>query len=419
MILRKKVLFVDDDPALLEIIQETMADMAGSWDMTFLGSARAGLEAFRETPFDVVVSDLWMPGMNGIEFLQAVQALYPGTIRFILSSSTDRGLAMELVERAHQFLSKPCNHAYLKTAVNRALNLGSQVNSEATKALVARIGQLPAVPALYQEINQLLASDRATLANLGRVIDQDPAMTAMVLKLVNSAFFNLRHTVSSPSEALPFLGIDLLKSLVLAHGLFSQVGSFGIPGFTIDHLWQHSLAVAGASRRIAEAEGVGSLRAADYFTAGILHDVGMLILASRFPDEYQRALATSLEQGSDLESAECHIFGGTHGEVGSYLLGLWGLPAPIVQAAAWHNHPRCQEAIGFAPAVAVHVANVFCVQPGAHEIFTRPTLDREYLAQAGLAHRLEAWREAALGGPGLIPAGARPQFNQAGRETEG
>jgi len=396
MTLRKKVLFVDDDPLLLETIQETMADMAGKWDMTFLGSGRAGLDAFREAPFDAVVSDLWMPGMNGMEFLQAVQAQYPGTLRFILSSSTDRDLAIQLVERAHQFLSKPCNPAYLKTVVHRALTLGGQVNNEAAKELVARIAQLPAVPALYQEINTLLASDRATMADLSRVIDQDPAMTAMVLKLVNSAFFNLRHTVSSPSEALPFLGIELLKSLVLAHGLFNQVGSFGIPGFTIDQLWQHSLAVAGMARRIAEAEGLGSVRAADFFTAGILHDVGMLILASRFPGEYARALAISLDQGSDLESAECHVFGATHGEVGSYLLGLWGLPAPIVQAAAWHNHPRCQEAGGFTPTLAVHAANALCAPASPHEIFVRQTLDRDYLAEAGLIHRLEAWSEAGL-----------------------
>ena len=390
-----RVLFVDDDPVLLENLQAAMADMAKDWDMVFLGTGQEGLAALAEAPFDVVVSDLWMPGMNGAEFLWEVQAR---CVRFILSSSSDRDLAVQLVERAHQFLAKPCRPDFLKTAIGRALNLGSKVHNERARELVARIGQLPAIPSLYLEINALLESNRATLENLGRVIGKDAAMTSMILKLANSAFFNLRATVSTITEALPYLGVDLLKSLVLAHGLFNQMAFFRTPGFSIDHLWRHSLTVAGTAQRIAEAESVGSLRAAECFTAGILHDVGILLLASRFPDEYQRVLATNLAEGSDLESAEHHVLGASHCEVGSYLLGLWGLPTPIVQAAAWHNHPRHHEGEGFTPTIAVHVANALRACDHVHDVFDRATLDEAYLTEIGLGQRLKPWRSAALAG---------------------
>jgi HD-like signal output (HDOD) protein len=393
-----RALFVDDDPVLLENLQRAMADMAGEWDMVFLGSGQAGLDAFAEAPFDVVVSDLWMPGMNGADFLREVQARYPGCIRFILSSSSDRELAVQLVERAHQFLAKPCQPAFLKTAVTRALHLGGRVHSERAKELVARLGQLPAIPSLYLEINALLDSNRATLENLSQIIAKDPAMTTMILKLANSAFFNLRNTVSVPSEALPYLGVDLLKSLVLAHGLFNQMAGFRTPGFSVDHLWAHSLSVAGTAQRIAEAEAMGSKFAAECFTAGILHDVGILILASRFPAEYQQVLETNLREGSDLEFAEHHVLGASHSEVGSYLLGLWGLPTAIVQATAWHNHPRNQEGTGFSPTIAVHVANVLRAADHLHDVFDRATLDEAYLADLGLRRRLEAWRKAGMGG---------------------
>ena len=379
---------------LLENLQGALAGMATDWDMTFLGGGAEGLAALAQAPFDVVVSDLWMPGMNGAEFLREVQARHPGAIRFILSSSTDREMAMSLVERAHQFLAKPCNPAFLRTVILRTLELGREVDSAAVREMVARIGQLPVLPSLYLEINGLLESDRATLENLGRIISQDVAMTAMILKLANSAFFHPRHPISSALEAIPHLGIDLLQSLVLAHGLFSQAGPFGIPGFTLDDLWDHSLRVAETARRVAHAEQVGNRREVECFNAGILHDVGILVLASGRPDAYRRVLEDYREAGSDLESTECHVFGASHGDVGGYLLGLWGLPAPIVQAAARHSCPTRLGPEGFSPTLAVHVANgLRAMDPGAHPLFARESVDAAYLDAAGLKHRLPVWRE--------------------------
>ena len=368
--------------------------MAPAWDMTFLGGGREGLAAFAQEPFDVVVSDLWMPGMNGADFLREVQARHPGSIRLILSSSTDREMAMSLVERAHQFLAKPCNPAFLKTVILRALDLGREVDSAQVREMVARLGKLPALPSLYLEISALLESDRATLEDLGRIISKDMAMTAMILKLANSAFFHPRHPISSPLEAIPHLGLDLLQSLVLAHGLFSQAGPFGIPGFTLEHLWDHSLQVAETARRIAHAEQVGNRREVECFNAGILHDVGILVLASSSPEDYRRVLESYLEAGGDLESAECHVFGATHGEVGSYLLGLWGLPGPIVQAAGRHSFPGGLGPEGFTPTLAVHVANAFRTTGSkAHPLFARESLDAAYLESAGLSRRLPVWRD--------------------------
>lgn len=387
-----RVLFVDDDPILLEYLHDSMSDMADKWDMTFLGGGREGLAAFADAPFDVVVSDLWMPGMDGAEFLREIRTSYPGCIRFILSSSIDRDLAIQLVERTHQFISKPCKAAFLKMAIIRVLCLRNKMNNESVKELVAFIGQLPTVPSLYLEINALLEKDRATAEKLSQIISKDTAMTAMILKLVNSAFFNLRSAISIPSEALNYLGTDLLKSLVLAHGLFNQIASFGIPTFTINHLWRHSLAVAGTAKRIAEAESMGNQCAAECFTAGILHDVGILILASKFPKDYQRVLNMNLQDGCDLAFAEHHIFNTSHANVGGYLLGLWGLPESIVQATLWHNDPRNQEIHRFSPTIAVHIAKAVCAGDQVHEIFSGATLDEGYLEALGMKHTLQQWQ---------------------------
>ena len=386
-----RILFVDDEPQVLAELRRQAPLLGEAWEPVFLDSASKGLQAFAEEPFQVVVADLRMPGMGGAEFLQEIMARYPSTIRLLLATDSDRELALQSLGRTHQFLAKPCDLAFLKSIVEFSYNHGRRVGNDHVRELIARIGQLPAVPELYREITQLLESDRGSVDQLGAVIARDIAMTAMILKLANSAFFSLRHVVTSPAEAVSFLGIDLLKSLVLAHGLFGQVGAFRIPSFSLQHLWQHCLAVGAGSRRIAEAEEAGANRANEFFTAGLLHDIGILILASRFPEDYGKVLETSRRSGGDLETSEFHIFGATHGEVGAYLLALWGLPEAVVEAAAYHHNISLQPVRGFTAALAVHVADTIHGYNPDHEAFSKARLDEVYLDNLGLAGRMPDW----------------------------
>ena len=385
----RRILFVTGDPHLPARMR---ADLADTWETAFAASGGQALAACAQAPYQVVVTDLRMADMSAAEFLRKLLVHHPGTARFVLSESTDRVANAEVAELAHQFLRKPCDPAFLRSALRRTFQLGARVRSGQARELVARIGHLPSVPAIYAEINRLMDSERATSDNLGAAIGKDIAMTAMILKLANSAFFGQRQNVSSPAGAVAILGVDLLKSLVLAHGLFSQTGGFRLPTFRLDHLWRHSVAVASAAKQIAELEGLGRSAAAEHFTAGLLHDIGILVLASRFPDAYGRILETQRAAGCDLETAEFHLLGATHGEVGGYLLGLWGLPETVVQAAACHHQPAQQEPAAFSPALSVHVADSLLVDDPEHELFSTAKLDRGYLDRLGLADRIPVWR---------------------------
>jgi len=364
------------------------------WALEFAATGPVGLDWFNDGPFDVVVADLWMPGMAGAEFLQEVMARHPGTLRILLADAEDRDLALQCLGRAHRFLTRPCDLAYLRSIIEFSQVMGARVGNDHARELVARIGQLPAVPDTYREILAALNSDRSSTEACGRIIGKDLAMTAAILKLSNSAFFSLRHEVTSPTEAVAYLGIDLLKSLVLAYGLFGQVGAFRVPTFTLHHLWVHSLAVAASAKRIADAEGALSQRGTEFFTAGLLHDVGILILASRLPEDYARVLALLERAGGDLETAEYHVFGTTHSEVGAYLLTLWGLPVGIIEAAAYHHLPGQQSAKGFSAALAVHVADALHSRHPDHPIFAMAHLEEAYLAELGLDGCLPQWKAA-------------------------
>jgi len=398
MVAKGRILFVDDEPQALQELRRQAPMLGEAWEAEFVDSGGMGLQAFARCPFNVVVADLRMPGMGGAEFLQEIMARYPSTLRLLMAAEADRELAVQSLGRTHQFLVKPCDLGFLKSVVNFSFDQGLRVDNDHVRELIARIGQLPAVPELYREISALMESERGSVEQLGAIIGRDIAMTAMILKLANSAFFSLRHEVTSPAEAVSYLGIDLLRALVLAHGLFGQVGAFRIPTFSIQHLWQHSLAVGAASRRIAEAEEAGSQRANECFTAGLLHDIGILILASRFPEDYARVLETNRRSGGDLETSEYHVFGATHGEVGAYLLALWGIPEPLAEAAAFHHNINQQPVRGFSAALVVHVADTLYAYNPDHMIFSRARLDESYLTNLGLIDRLPVWMAAVRAG---------------------
>ena len=392
----KRILVVDDDPRLLHQTHHLLLALAPAWQAEAVGSASQGLEAFARQPYDAVLADLRMPGMGGWEFLQEIMARYPATLRILLFEDGERDQALQCLGWAHQFLAKPVQPGYLKSMLEHTTALGARIGNDHVRQLVTRIGQLPAVPELYREVNLLVNSEHSTTAALGQIIAKDMAMTAMILKLTNSAYFGLRQPVCTPAEAVANLGVDLLKALVLAHGLFGQVGAFRIPTFTIQDLWTHSLAVAAAAKRIAEVEHAGSQRSIECFTAGLLHDLGILILASRFPEDYGKVLELTRKAGGDLNAAEQHVFGANHGEVGAYLLALWGLPGPVVDAAACHHTPQANLATGFSPTWAVHLADALHSEQSDHELFKTGHLDLGYLKALGLQDRLPIWRAAIL-----------------------
>ena len=387
---KTRILFVDDDRLTLAGLQRLLRPMRGEWDMTFVDSGAKGLQEAAAAPFDVVVADLSMPAMNGVEFLDRIMLLHPTVIRIVLTGETDPHLLLQVEGAAHQFLAKPCDLEVLSSVILAARKVNGRLRSDRVRDLIGGIKSLPAMPELYQEIVALAERESTSVEDLGRVVERDPGMTANLLKLVNSAYFGLRQRVTLPAEAVAFLGVDTLKSLALVHGVFRQVPGFPA-GFDGAHLWQHSLEVAALARAIARAEDPGSGAESAAFTGGLLHDVGLSILASALPEEYLRIQAILREEPVEVAEAEARVLGVHHAEVGAHLLGLWGLPAPVVEAVARHHYPPEPAAAG--PALAVWAAERVCAGRGDHQVLglVRPELP----PPAELAARLADWEQLA------------------------
>jgi HD-like signal output (HDOD) protein len=392
--MKHHILFVDDEAFVLQGLQRMLHSMRNKWDVDFVTSGAAALERMAQAPVDVVVADMRMPGMNGAELLNEVMKRHPQTVRFILSGHADEELIMKCVGITHQYLSKPCDPEALKAAVNRAFAMDASLNNPRLKELVCHIDRLPSVPALYMEMVKQLQDPEVNLGDIAATISRDIAMTAKILKLVNSAFFGLRHAVSSSGEAVAYLGVNTLKTLVLTIHAFAQFEGQRKGAFSLEQLWSHSLQVAAAARRVAQAERAPAALVEEAFVAGMLHDTGQLVLAANLAGQYDAVIEHARVEQSPLETAESAAFGTTHAEVGGYLLGLWGLPVPVVEAIALHHQPRLSGTPGFSALTAVHVAESLC-QPASGPEAAPPSIapDLEYLASIGLADRLETWKQ--------------------------
>jgi HD-like signal output (HDOD) protein len=254
--------------------------------------------------------------------------------------------------------------------------------------------RLPSLPALYVQIVEELNDPSATIEHIGKIVSQDLAMSAQFLKLVNSAFFGLSRPASSPSEAAMYLGIDTIKALILSIHTFSQFNDLNGCTFKLDALIHHSLRTAARARDIARLEDATQKIANECFVAGMLHDIGKLLMAANYPGDYDRVTRLMEEDGQSSCQAEKEIFGVSHASVGGYLLGLWGLPVTVVEAIALHHSPHRTSSPSFGPLAAVHAANVF-----EHERTVTLRADAEneldcpYLGALGLKERVPVWRE--------------------------
>ncbi|MCO6437269.1 MAG: HDOD domain-containing protein [Phycisphaerae bacterium] len=389
--MKKHILFVDDEPRILDGLRRMLRGMRDTWDMHFVESGEAAIDRLRMHPFDVVVSDMRMPGMDGALLLNEVRETYPHIVRIILSGHSDNEMILRSVGPAHQYLAKPCDPDRLRQCVERAIALRAVVHNDKLERTIGGIESLPSLPTQYVQVQEELSSPEPSICRLGKIIEQDVGMTSKVLQLVNSAFFGLRHEVSSAAEAVKLLGLDIVGSLILTMHVFRQFDGARSAGIAIERVTAHSLGVATFARAICRSEEAEKTLMSHAFLGGLLHDAGKLILANCHPGEYELVLQRHGEK-PDIE-LERTIFGVTHAEAGAYLLGLWGLPDALVEAVAFHHTPSSTPLSDFAPLTAVHVANAL-EHRGEDDDELEEVVDIEHLVRLNLNHRLPDWEQA-------------------------
>jgi putative nucleotidyltransferase with HDIG domain len=371
------VLFVDDDREVLDGMRRNLHGMRGEWSMDFAASGKEALELLARAAADVVVSDMRMPGMDGWQLLAEIKNRYPQTVRFILSGQADPNSVMRTIGTAHQYLCKPCDSATIKAAIHQAQTLRESLSLPWLAALVGRVGTLPSPPRAFQEILACLQEPTASVVEAARVIGRDAAMTANIMKLVNSAFFGARRPVANVDRAVAYLGLDTLGTLVLGHSLFHGGAPSRIKGFRLEELWDHTLLTATTARAIAVSEKYSPIKIEEAFLAGMLHDVGKIVFAT-----------ANLPLDDAMAQMQEH-----HAEVGAYLLGIWGFPNSIVEAVAMHHHPSRASGGDFGLAGLIHVADRLAHCAGTAIVATAELgIEPGFLEGLAMLDHVRRWR---------------------------
>ncbi len=393
---KKSILFVDDEASLLELYPLAFEDDQNRWHIQVAPGGIQALSIMAQGTVDVLVSDMRMPGMDGAHLLQEVVKLHPRTSRLIMSGFADAQQIAECIGATHQFIAKPCNLASLRGTIERVCGLDALLMDGTLKTLVSQLRNLPSLPSLYFRIMEAVSSPDSTLEEVGEIIASDPSMTAKILQLGNSAFFGIARQIANPTEAVQYLGIERVRALVLSIHVFSCFEKAPLKNFSIDQALKHCMSTGLIAKLVARMQRVDRAVADEACVAGMLHDIGKVMLAASLPDQYEQAVALSTEKKISISDAEREVFGAAHAQVGAYLLGLWGLPATLVEAVALHHEPACSGSTSFTPLTAVHIANALVRKIGSDDNTSKEfAVDSAYLAALGLEGRMDTWLEAA------------------------
>ncbi|NOG46653.1 MAG: HDOD domain-containing protein [Calditrichaeota bacterium] len=355
----KQILFVDDEPHILQGLKRMLRSFRREWQMHFANSGYEALELLSNHEIDVIVSDMRMPGMDGAELLENVKNSHPNVVRIILSGQSDKEMILKSVKPAHQFLSKPCNPNELKHTIQKALDLRDLLKNENVTDLISQIETLPSLPTLYIEIIDKLNEQDSSLTDVAQIIKKDVSMTAEILKLINSSFFGFSNKISNIEQSVSLLGMNMIRTLVLSVKVFSQFPSQDQISISLDELWQHSFLVGLFTGEIVYDFTKDKELQESAFTIGLLHDIGMIILASQVPQKYKKAYDHSFINQLSISEGEYHFLGSSHAEVGAYLVGLWGFSDQVTEAVAYHHLQNTHDDEINILTLATHVADVY------------------------------------------------------------
>ncbi len=392
----KKVLFVDDEPAVLEGLQDSLRKQRRRWEMTFACGGDAAISELKSNRYDVIVSDVRMPGVDGVDVLQYAKDHHPKTIRIALTGFSDQKKTIKLTSLAQCYLTKPCDVEELDEAITRDTGLIAAFDNPAVQLFAGSASRLPGSDAKQQELMDLLNGSDGSIDDIAQIVEQDIALTAKILQLSNSSFFRRQKSFVSAKQAASFLGVDIIRSLVLANQLFEITQKMPDSShLNAMAMHQHSLLTATIASEIIENDELSSTS----FTAGLLHDVGKIIIAIEKPDALPdlQDHSTGLPNTWVNASIERDILGCTHSEVGGYFLNLWGIPTSVVEAVTFHDNPSAVNSQEFDAIGAVHVANYLSqwtnLSDESDALESR--LDRDYLDGLGVLGSEALWKEQA------------------------
>ncbi|SNR86266.1 response regulator [Actinoplanes regularis] len=379
---KPRVLFVDDESRILDGLRRSLRVKRNEWEMAFAVEGAEALEMLARDPYDVVVSDMRMPRMNGAELLTNISREHPHIARVVLSGHVEPDTAIQVAVAGHRFLTKPAEVTSLIAVIEQMLFRTSSAHQDAARRLAGGVRAIPTLPEHTERIAALLAPD-ASLTGAVQTVMHDVGLTAKLLQLSTSTFFGARPRNSSIESIVHAMGLPTVQAVAGAgHELRSTEPWDPEIEQHLRVAWRHAMATASLAGSMASPANRPYAQA-----AALMQDVGQLICLAEI----------GADQRAGLDLAAGSRDGVPFRDVGVELLHLWGLPAPVISAVAQRDRPHTPDPSGLGVAGAVRVAHLLIRQtrPGGPETDAHAAELTALLSHPQLAAQNLDWRESA------------------------
>ncbi len=387
---KKRILFVaGNTPEVASLKLEFIGRNGGYWDAYLAESGLDALDYLAEYTCHAVITDLRLEDMTGVQVLNQVARQQIRAQRILLADPGDLQSLLRCVGGVHQFLTKPCVARRLELVLDRMQKLDAWLPSLNVQEIAGKLPKLPSPPSSYNELAAELELSEPRREIVADLLARDPAMTAKLLQLVNSAAYGDPLDQSDPMAAFAGQGLDTIKGLLRLAHQYSHFNAVQSSGFSPLTLWEHSRRVSKLAGWIAEAESMDEETIRLSVTSGLLHDIGKVAIAANLPRKFNESQFHARVHKVSVWLAEQQQFGATHSEVGGWLMCVWGLPLPVVEAVMLHHHPARQNSRRFTPLTAVHLANGLAHASSLSH--AAELLDLDYLDALRLRPRLSHW----------------------------
>jgi putative nucleotidyltransferase with HDIG domain len=382
---------------------DTVADL-NNWSVCRVDSAEKMLERIQQQHFDIIIVGVADNPEQMLAALMLVIQTSPNSIRIVVSGNLSPAIAARVSEVAHSSLPENCTDVQLSLSVEQALKVAGLIHKPEIRDFIGRIERLPSLPDIYEALNRALMSGQSSAREIAQIVERDPVMSAKVLQLVNSAFFGLERQIYRLNEAVTILGVRLIRDLTLASHLFEAFPqSSAWTSFSFSEIHSRSMLVARFAQDICRSVKADRHLQGQAFLAGLLHDFGMIVLASHDPEQYRMVMSKATELSQPLYVVEKMNIGVSHAEAGAYMLGLWNLPPKVIEAVLFHHFPGSSPSNDFQPLTAVHIADAL-LPPVSNGIgcAVSSQLALKYVERLGLKNHLNQWEMMASSYAGKI-----------------
>jgi HD-like signal output (HDOD) protein/CheY-like chemotaxis protein len=376
----KIIYLVDDEPGVLQILGALLRQHDLGWRVEEFSTPTQVLAAVKIAPPHLVLADQRLPGMTGGQMLETIRQMAPQTIRIIVAA---QGGFDDKIGAAHQYLSKPFDPRELENRIRQALDAQSSLQNPDLARLMTSLNSFPALPAIYTELARELEKADSSLERAAELISRDGSILTRVIQLANSPLFRGSSPITESSEALLQLGTSNVKALVLSLHVFRSYRPLRCPEMPVEAVWNRSLKTARLAQELCRRK-LGESAANDAFFAGLVLDLGCLILMENDPERFRRVCQTAIRERKPLLEVEQEVFHASHQELSAFMLRLWGLPQAVIHAVA-HCHAPWSGPGGnqFSPTVALYMADILTRQKDPAYGFVTPALNEDYLRSVG------------------------------------